>query len=162
MRVAKKHDPRLHWLFFNYITKTYDRAAIVQSAKHAAGGQTIWLGDLITFPWRDPGITTTRKRFGFSQSLGPAAQAKGLPAAWTGRRQVGVSLRLFADSRPVTIPPPPVAAFRSTFDDACYDVRRLYGPEFAEWMFGPSPMIANPSSAEDIVAMIQDMLGEGI
>lgn len=68
---------------------------------------------------------------------------------------------MVAGDPPVTIPPPPVAPFRSTFDDACYDVRRLYGLEFTEWMAGASMANTGASSDEDAAAIIERMLGDG-
>lgn len=41
--------------------------------------QAIMLGELIAFPWRNPGLVTGLKRFGCSQSLGPAARKTGVP-----------------------------------------------------------------------------------
>ena len=155
MRVPKAHDPRLHWLIFNYLMKGYDRAAVVQSARHAPGGKAIMLGDLIAFPWREPGITTMRKRFGFSQNLGPAQQAEGLPAAWTGLCRPAAVFKLTASDLPSILPAPPRPAFRSTFDDACYDVRQLYGAGFCEWkQVAPARCHSDPidrPSAEDIL-----------
>ncbi len=159
MRVPKKHETKLHWLLFNYLVKGYDPQAIIQSAKHAPGGKAIMLGDLIAFPWRDPGVIALRKRVGFAQSLGPAEQDDGMPAVWTGRRKSGVTFRLTANSPLSTLPLPARVAFRSTFDDACYDVRQLYGADFAEWVQGASVGNTSASAADDGSFMIEDMLG---
>jgi hypothetical protein len=149
MRIPKAHETHLHWLVFNYITKGYDPSAVVQSARHAPGGKAIMLGDLIGFPWRDPGDMTLRKRVGFSQSLGPAVQANGMPAAWTGLRKAGGTFRVTASSLPSTLPTPPRSAFRSTFDDARYDVRQLYGAEFCEWVVGAHAQSSSASATDD-------------
>lgn len=98
MRIPKAHERKLHWLLFNYLMKGYDPAAVVQSARNAPDGKAIMLGDLISVPWRDPGITTFRKRVGFSQNLGPAQQTDGMPATWTSLRSHYAPLRLTANA----------------------------------------------------------------
>jgi hypothetical protein len=159
MRIPKAHDTNLHWLIFNYVTKSYDPSAVVQSARHAPGGKPIMLGDLITFPWRDPGVMTLRKRVGFSQGLGPAEQADGMPAAWSGLRKPGGTFRMTASSPPSTLPTPPRFAFRSTFDDARYDVRQLYGAEFCEWVAGARAQSSSASATDDASWVIDKILG---
>lgn len=136
MRVPQAHEIRLHWLIFNYLVKGYDPLAVVQSAQRAPGGTPIMLGDLIAFPRRDPGAVTLRKRIGFSRALGPGEQAGGLPASWSAWMRPAAKFRLTAKSQPVQLPTRLAPTFRSTFDDACYDVRQLYGAEFHEWVAG--------------------------
>ena len=161
LRVPKDHDPKLHWLIFNYLTKGYDPAAIVQSGRHAPDGQNIMLGDLIAWPWRDPGVMNMRKRVGYSQCLGPAAQKAGLPARWTGMRTPQVMMKVFPDSFLSSLPLAAPAAFRSTFEDGCYDVRKLYGDAFAQWMSGaPSHATATIVTAGGVDT--EDLFPEGI
>lgn len=136
LRVPKKPDSFLHWLLFHYLVKGYDRDAVVQSARYAPGGRAIMLGDLIAFHWRDPGVVSTRKRAGFSQSIGPSEQALGVPFASTYNRAVPKMLRLTSDSHPTALPIQPEPPFRSTFADGIFDVRALYGQEFCRRVSG--------------------------
>jgi hypothetical protein len=39
----------------------YDRGVIVKSARHSPDGQAVYLGDLIAWPWRDPGLAFDAK-----------------------------------------------------------------------------------------------------
>jgi hypothetical protein len=42
----------------------HDRSAVVQSARNSPDGRTIYLGDLIAWPWRDPGPVPLKQRVG--------------------------------------------------------------------------------------------------
>ena len=130
LRVTRKYEPFLHWLLFHYLVKGYDRHAVVQSARYAPYGRPIMLGDLIAFHWRDPGIVNARKRVGFSQSLGPVEQAKGLPYTSTFNRDSPARISITTDSISSPLPQQPRPPFRSTFDDGVWDVRCLYGTDF--------------------------------
>jgi hypothetical protein len=73
-----------HWRHVHYLCKGFDKSAVVVPASGAEDGQTIHLGDLIAFAWRDPGYIEM-KRVGVSQSLGfSRRRMKGYPecAAW--------------------------------------------------------------------------------
>ena len=56
-----------------------DRGVVVQSAPHSPDGPAVYLGDLIAWPWRDPGPVPWRRRCGWSRSLGPDRRAVGVP-----------------------------------------------------------------------------------
>jgi len=120
-RVPHQHSAQLHWLLFSYLMKGCDRTTIVQSARNSPDGQPIRLPDLIAHQWRDPGTMNFRKRVGCSQALDRGQQAHGVPARWCA-----------CVPKPVSIPGP----FRSTFDDGVFDVRRLYGKAFCDWIKG--------------------------
>jgi hypothetical protein len=120
-RVPREHSERLHWLIFNYLMKGCDKNAVVMSSRNAHDGRTIRLPDLVAHHWRDPGIMNFRKRIGCSQALDRGQQERGVPATWCE-----------ALPKPKSIPGP----FRSTFDDGVFDVRKLYGEAFCDWIRG--------------------------
>jgi hypothetical protein len=74
----------LHWLFMSYLAKGFDREAVVLSARNAPCGVDVMLGDLIAFPWHDPGPVLTKARVGWSRSLGPDRRAVGYPSGKEG------------------------------------------------------------------------------
>ena len=96
------------------------RGVVVQSAPHSPDGLAVYLGDLIAWPWRDPGPVPWRRRCGVSRSLGPDRRAVGVP--------VGLDYLLGKSEFPVVARPYP--AFRSWYEDGCRDVRQLYPAEF--------------------------------
>jgi len=79
VRGPKKETPWLHWLTTSYLLKGYDCRALVQSARNSPDGRPIYLGDLIAWPWRDPGPVSLKQRVGVSRSLGPDRRALGVP-----------------------------------------------------------------------------------
>jgi hypothetical protein len=120
VRGPRTETPWLHWLTFSYLMKGYDRGIVVQSARHSPDGQTTYLGDLIAWPWRDPGPVPWRRRCGVSRSLGPDRRAVGVLG--------GLDYLLGKSEFPVVARPYP--AFRSWYEDGCRDVRQLYPAEF--------------------------------
>jgi hypothetical protein len=96
------------------------RGVVVQSAPHSPDGLAVYLGDLIAWPWRDPGPVPWRRRCGVSRSLGPDRRAVGVPG--------GLDYLLGKSEFPVVARPYP--AFRSWYEDGCRDVRQLYPAEF--------------------------------
>jgi len=109
--------------------KDYDRSAVVQSARNSPDGLEVLLGDLIAWPWRDPGPVALKQRVGASRSLRPDRRAIGVPGGFDyllGKR----TLRLFPDSVPHTIVTKPRPPFRSKYEDGIRDVRLLYPAAF--------------------------------
>ena len=90
------------------------RGVVVQSAPHSPDGLAVYLGDLIAWPWRDPGPVPWRR------CLGPDRRAVGVPG--------GLDYLLGKSEFPVVARPYP--AFRSWYEDGCRDVRQLYPAEF--------------------------------
>jgi UvrD/REP helicase N-terminal domain len=85
------------------------RGVVVQSAPHSPDGLAVYLGDLIAWPWRDPGPVPWRRRCGVSRSLGPDRRAVGVPG--------GLDYLLGKSEFPVVARPYP--AFRSWYEDGC-------------------------------------------
>ena len=82
VRGPKKETPWLHWLTTSYLMKGYDRSAVVQSARNSPDGLEVLLGELIAWPWRDPGPVPLKQRVGASRSLGPDRRAIGVPGGF--------------------------------------------------------------------------------
>ena len=74
-----KRTPWLHWHRFHYQVKGYDPRAVVQRAYNSPSGTDVMLGDLIAWPWQDPGVVTLKPRLGSCLNLGPARREIGIP-----------------------------------------------------------------------------------
>jgi len=129
VRGPRTETPWLHWLTFSYLMKGYDRGVVVQSAPHSPDGVAVYLGDLIAWPWRDPGPVPWRRRYGWSRSLGPDRRAVGVPGGLDYLLRKG-EFQLTPDSVPMSIIGCPYPAFRSCYEDGCRDVRQLYPAAF--------------------------------
>jgi hypothetical protein len=126
--------------------KGYDPNVIVQSGRGSPDGRDVRLGDLIAFPWHDPGVVPLKQRVGASRSLGPAARALGYPTTYgfhpettksavRSRAELGGSIVVARRS-------PPPRPFRSRYEDGVRDVRGLYGAKFCEMI---TRLKANPT-----------------
>jgi hypothetical protein len=134
-------NPTLHWVNCHYQMKSFDREAVVQSARNSPSGEDVMLGDLIAFNWQDPGAIGC-KRLGVAQDLGPAQRKLGYPPreafAFRPEGVPDIDVVLSADSsksRPSIfdgtrhgIPKP----FRSSFEDGGRAVGDLYPADFVD------------------------------
>lgn len=137
VRGPARKTPWLHWLGFHYQMKGYDPDAVVRYADWSPDGRPVMLGDLIAFPWRDPGPVALHRRCGHADLLGAGQQARGHVLAPSPRRQRYAKKRPAVGARPDIVwrqimksGPHPWGPFRSSYDNGCRDVRRLYPPEF--------------------------------
>ncbi len=144
---ALVEQPWLTFLRLGYMTKGFERGALVQSAKYAPDGRDVFLGDLIPFRWRDPGPVSV-KRCGVSQSLGPTQRRTGVPGGleriYANAVKLGGDFRLLgasvvdagtarsdleiwmkADRRPAK-----PKRFQSAYERGSRDVRELYPQDF--------------------------------
>lgn len=120
------------------------RRVVHLKAAYMKGARTrdvlpVMLHELVAHRWHDPGITKFRKRVGCSQCLDRSHQGAGIPASWCGI---------------ASAPKPMPGMFRSTFDDGVFDVRKLYGKQFCDWINGATTDSA--ATAEDD---IEEILG---
>lgn len=142
VKFSSSDKPWVHWVIFSYIVKGYDPDVIVVSADHTANDEEIMLGDLIAYPWRDPGHVDI-DRFKVSPHLKAnitnelrRQTARRAPVDPFGQRKAG---RL-----------PVWQGFRSSYDEGCRDVRGLYPLSFRErvWplaaILGSDPAYKNP------------------
>lgn len=127
----KKEAPWLHWVTTAYLMKGYDCRAVVQSARNAPDGRTVYLGDLIAWPWRDPGPVPLKRRVGASRSLGPDRRALGVPGGFDYLLEKK-TFQVSRDSVPVPIGAHARPPFRSKYEDGIRDVRGLYPAPFYE------------------------------
>lgn len=74
-----RRTPWLHWHRFHYQVKGYDPRVIVRRAYNSPSGTDVMLGDLIAWPWQDPGVVTMMPRLGSCLNLGPARREIGIP-----------------------------------------------------------------------------------
>lgn len=133
-----KRTPWLHWHRFHYQVKGYDPRVIVRQHYNSPSGTDVMLGDLIAWPWQDPGVVTMMPRLGSCLNLGPARREIGVPRDCDELRNPPrpkrpmqprelsleeqlQSLRLHQVSRPPYI---------SRYEDGWRDVRWLYPREF--------------------------------
>lgn len=145
VRAGKEESLLTHWIIFHYLVKGYDRDAVICSDRNAPDGQKIRLGDLIARWYRDPGPVALNRRISISNSLGPARRAFGAPTGlefmlpqgpnWEGGFDIFGTSPLAAEGRTATPLTVPIRTpFRSTFEDGCFDVRRLYPQCFYEFV----------------------------
>lgn len=125
--------PWLHWPLIHYLLKGYDQHAVVIGARNAPDGRQVMLGDLIAYPWRDPGPVRMEQRVGSSKNLGPAQRALGVPGGLVtvpkpARFELIPNSGVFCTLPQTT--PPQYPAFRSAYEDGVRDVRRLYPIDF--------------------------------
>ncbi|MGF3027058.1 hypothetical protein ACQVP2_30105 [Methylobacterium aquaticum] len=133
-----KQTPWLHWHRFHYQVKGYDRLAVVRRARNSPSGTDLMLGDLIAWPWQDPGAVTMMPRLGSAMNLGPARRRVGIPKYCDELRnpprpkrpvvprEISLAEQL-QELRPPKVPRPP---FRSRYEDGWRDVRFLYPLDF--------------------------------
>lgn len=125
VRSPLQERPQLHWRLFSYLMKGYDRDAVLVSARNTRDGMAIRLGDLIAWPWHDPG-PIPYERIGICHNLGPKQRRSGAP-------------REFAQ---------PTTPFGSRFLEGMRDVRDLYAHDFYELVTGLPAVPAGPAEAE--------------
>ena len=131
VRGPKKETPWLHWLTTSYLMKGYDCRAVVQSARNSPDGREVLLGDLIAWPWQDPGPVPLKQRVGASRSLGPDRRAIGVPGGFDYLLGKGTFQLLPVTPFPYFLSSPtPEPAFRSKYEDGIRDVRLLYPAAF--------------------------------
>lgn len=164
-------DPITVWRVFSYLVKGYDQSAVLVSARNHRSGRALRLGDVIANVWQDPGAVGLSQRVGVSSAISRTQRALGYPAG----AEADVSLPivppsaadLFATQERIsagrrhtwtkdqgsvaTFPAKALAQvrpFRSRFEDACYDVRRLYPREFYAWVTQLDPYEYRPTERE--------------
>ncbi|MEE7504037.1 hypothetical protein MMR14E_12505 [Methylobacterium mesophilicum] len=96
------------------------------------------LGDLIAWPWQDPGVVTMMPRLGSCLNLGPARREIGIPKDCDELRNpprpkrpvVPQELSLKEQLQSLRRPEAPRPPFISRYEDGWRDVRWLYPREF--------------------------------
>lgn len=137
-----------HWRVVTYLVKGYDPAAVVQSERDSLDQTPVYLGDLIPWPYSNPGPVPLANRVRVSHSLGPKRRELGVPTGldhllphrpdWSTFRVDGrYDLAPGGKYSPAwfTMPKP----FRSRYEDGHRDVRSLYPAEFYEMVTKQKP-----------------------
>lgn len=141
-RMSLKESYLRHWLRVTYLLKGCDRAAILQSAANSPDGMHVMLEDILPWPYCDPGPVPFDQRIGVSESIGPTQRQIGAPAGLESRilpkRINPAALPLFTDVPPAGVPHWIIEhkPFRSAFEDGHRDIRKLYHPEFVDFVIG--------------------------
>ncbi|KQQ19548.1 hypothetical protein ASF56_21675 [Methylobacterium sp. Leaf122] len=133
-----KRTSWLHWHRFHYQVKGYDPRAVVRQAYNSPSGTDVMLGDLIAWPWQDPGVVTMMPRLGSCLNLGPARREIGIPKDCDELRNpprpkrpvVPREMCLEEQLQSLRLPQAPRPPFISRYDDGWRDVRWLYPREF--------------------------------
>lgn len=140
-----RHSSYRHWIGFHYQMKGFDWSAIVVTWQNSPARQAMRLGDLIAFPWRNPGLVLGMKRVGCSHALGLAARQVGVPPGHlvkaksakergpsfdpeTGEVDFAAMIERHAH-RPHQ---PTWGPFQSMYEAGWRDVRELYDRQFVE------------------------------
>ena len=156
---ANSPQPWQHWRPFHYMAKGFDQTAIVLRSKDLRVAPDRFLGDLLAYPWADPGAPAVGKRFGVSDSIGPGARAFGVPDVGNlhecARSQLANPyvdpFRLDARKYHPALREWRPGPFRSKYDMGARDVRKLYPADFLAIMdqgwarppLGTSPDVAS-------------------
>ena len=158
-----------HWISVTYLLKGFDRSAVLVDARNSPDGQAIHLGDILPFDYRDPGDVGHGNRLLISGNLGqgrrkrgypPSAQFMVPPSPDLHSLEVtrGTCQQHFLDRGERREARP----FRSTVEDGVFDVRRIYGAEFAAFVTGiksfqhmASPTV--PADPPDLVTFLRNL-----
>jgi hypothetical protein len=132
-----------HWVCVTYLLKGYDRSALLVDQRNSSDGTELLLADILPFPYRDPGQVGLAHRLFISGNLGPARRCAGLPretdCILRGKPDLN-AIQLVPGADAVTSAPPALRSaprpFRAAVEDGQFDVRRIYGMEFANFVTG--------------------------
>ena len=141
VKAGSRSSPIAHWQTVSYLLKTYDPRAELVGARNTADGMPLRLSDIMSHAAEDPGEFALRRRLFVSNNLGRARRRIGFPPFMRGnfRRQPSpLAMSVSAPSVTPTddVPTLPVlpGTYRAAVDDGVYDVRLIYGEEYAKFM----------------------------
>lgn len=129
-----------HWFCVSYLLKGFDRSAVLVSARNSPNGHEKSLGDIIPFGYRSPGDVGLDRRLFISGNLGQARRELGAPPAaeFMLPPKPDISrLQVTRDEGAHKLANRPSFAHRSfhaAVDDGVFDIRRIYGAEFASYV----------------------------
>ncbi|QGN55909.1 hypothetical protein [Novosphingobium sp. Gsoil 351] len=142
-----------HWISVSYLLKSHDRDAVLVGARNRPDRETLWLSDILAFDYVNPGAVGPERRLFISSNLGPARRAIGTPPAaeFLLDRQPHLANLALSLTDACTAPDAPSGLprprpFRAAVEDGVFDVRRLYGSQFASFVTG----LGRPAKAPDI------------
>lgn len=139
LRTENKESMVRHWMRVHYLIKGYDRSAVLLPEYHSGDHYALRLGDLVAYEYSYAGAVPLKNRIRIAQLLGPAQRAKGAPADC--RAALPYRLRAFHEAldSAATLAldgrlPGHSAPFVAASDVACWDVRKICGPEFVAFV----------------------------
>lgn len=132
-----------HWISVSYLLKSFDRGAVLVSGRNRPDGEALWLSDILAFDYISAGAVGSGRRLFISSNLGPARRLIGTPPTWEFMLDLQPDLANFtvtiADPPPASVPAQAVRRsrpYRASVEDGVFDVRRIYGAEFASFVTG--------------------------
>lgn len=154
-----------HWIGFHYQMKGYDPEACVVTRQNSEDGQAVMLGDLVAFPWRNPGSVPLLKRVGCSELLGEASRQSGRPGGHDvatsqsagPRKTISIDIGgMMCTASLAHVPAaqwrPEDEPFQSAFNAGWRDVWKLYGEKFAAHV----TRLPRPMSVAEMRAALAD------
>jgi len=148
-----------HWNAVTYLLKGYDLSALVQTGRATVDGCSIYLGDLIPWPYCNPGPVEVTNRIRVCHDLGPARRAIGAPIGmehllptepnWQVFRIEGYAHLSQAEFEQISWTRPKAKPFVSSWDDGIRDVRGLYCLDFYRFVTRQEPYDLAPDYAAE-------------
>lgn len=170
VRCSLKTSIISHWICVTYLLKGFDRSAVLVGARNRADGEDLRLADILPFPYRSAGNVRLERRLWVSGNLGPAKRRAGTPLDLESKLSwrpdilsLDVSTAVDVDPTWQQVPALAREPFRSAIEDGVYDVRQIYGEEFAAFVsrLNPLPEPASPIPPDlyspDLLTFLTDL-----
>jgi hypothetical protein len=126
-----------HWICVTYLLKSFDKAGELSPPSRA--GRRVPLADIMPFPYRSAGDVPGRRLF-ISGNLGPARRKIGMPAGFEHMLPAKpnvLALEVVPRANAVVAERPHswvAQPFVAAVEEGYFDVREIYGVEFAEFV----------------------------
>lgn len=149
-----------HWMAVTYLLKGYARSALVQTGRATIDARPTYLGDLIPWPYCNPGPVDVSNRIRVCHGLGPKYRTIGAPEGmehllptlpnWQGFKVEGPGLSSASETSRISPTVPKSIPFIASWEDAIRDVRRLYSHDFYRYVTRQEPYeLAPPLTRPD-------------
>lgn len=170
VRCSLKSSIISHWICVTYLLKGFDRNVVLMAARNRQDGEDLRLADILPFPYRSAGDVGLERRIMVSGNLGAGRRAVGIPpgaAPQLPSQPDILSLQVATEGAPIPTrrarSSPPHGPFRSSVEDGVFDVRRVYGADFAAFVsrLKPRPAPAGPIPSDiyapDLLTFLNDL-----
>lgn len=144
-----------HWICVGYLLKGYDQTEVLVGARNTTGGDELLLGDILPFSYRSPGDVGLDRRLFISGNLGPSRRMIGAPpcAEFTLAKKANLAALQITSANASAVETKPFDGlqhrpFRAAVEDGIFDIDRIYGTEFAEFVTGIKHM--PPAQLEEL------------
>jgi hypothetical protein len=158
-RGGSKESQFRHWMAVSYLVKGFNRTALVQSGRSSPDDRPVYLGDVLPWPYCNPGPVDLPQRIKVSHSLGPKRREFGAPTGMDYLLPRRPNWDVFQVSRiqPLTLKEeletqwtlPKARPFRSRWEDGVRDVRELYPVDFYRYVTRQEPYEAMQATSGD-------------